>query len=227
MDKNIFKKYLDSLCLSRDEDRTRIVSLLSAVIAVCQSDITRIFYKYLKEINFNCAAIYETILQSYLFLGFPRMIEAALIHSEIFGGSFKNTDGNPGKISEQEAEEWFNNGVHLCRQVYGKNYERLKEKFNSVSPEMFRWMVIEGYGKVLTRPGLSSIERELAEVAALIVDRRERQLTSHIIGGLNVGASIDQLRQVNEDTRPLAGEKAFKMTGQLIDNIIVKYKRNA
>jgi len=227
MDKDILKKYLVSLDLSPDDDRVRIISLLSAVIAVCQNDITRVFYKYLKEINFAGTAVYETILQSYLFLGFPRMIEAALIHNEIFGGSFDNVDGNLRKISEQEAEEWFSKGVNLCRQVYGKNFERLKEKFISVSPEMFRWMVIEGYGKVLTRPGLSSIERELAEVAALIVDRRERQLTSHIIGSLNVGASIKQLRQVNEDIKPLAGAETFKITGQLIDNIIVKYRKNA
>jgi alkylhydroperoxidase/carboxymuconolactone decarboxylase family protein YurZ len=100
----------------------------------------------------------------------------------------------------------------------------LKEKFISVSPELFRWMVIEGYGKVLTRPGLTSIERELAEVAALIIDKRERQLTSHIIGSLNVGASVQQLRQINEDIKPLSGYEAFKITGQLIDNIIAKYK---
>jgi alkylhydroperoxidase/carboxymuconolactone decarboxylase family protein YurZ len=224
MDKNIFKNYLVSLQLSAEKDRLRIISLLSAVIALCRDDITRTMYNYLKEIDFNHTAIYETILQSYLFLGFPRMIEAALTHSEIFKDLPPDSGVNFDRVSDEESEKWFNNGVNLCRQVYGKNYERLKEKFISVSPEMFRWMVIEGYGKVLTRPGLTSIERELAEVAALIIDKRERQLTSHIIGSLNVGASIEQLRQVNEDIKPLSGDEAFQITGQLIDNIIVKYR---
>lgn len=224
MDKKLFKSHLELLQLTAEDDRLRIVSLLSGVIAYCQNDITKIMYIYLKEIDFNQTAIYETILQSYLFLGFPRMIEAALIHNEIFNSVPAGSDTNFDKISEKESSEWFKSGIRLCRQVYGKNYERLKEKFISVSPELFRWMVIEGYGKVLTRPGLTSIERELAEVAALIIDKRERQLTSHIIGSLNVGASIAQLRQINEDIKLLSGYEAFKITGQLIDNIIVKYK---
>ena len=165
--------------------------------------------EFLKKRKFDKEAIYETILQSYLFLGFPRMIETALVFNKIYG----NIENNKiiEKISTDESELWFAEGTKLCRQVYGSNYENLKSKFMNVSPEIFRWMVVEGYGKVLSRPKMTHIERELAEVAALIVDGRERQLLSHILGSLNVGADMELIKQVNRDIRPMTGDNNFSL----------------
>ena len=84
-------------------------------------------------------------------------------------------------------------------------------------------MVIEGYGKVLTRPGLTSVERELAEVAALIIDQRERQLVSHLIGSVNAGASFDLIKKVNKDIRPLGGDEVYHKTANLISRVESKY----
>jgi len=198
------------------------LSFFSAVIAVGNNDLVRAALEYFRETAFDAVAVYETILQSYLFLGFPRMIEAALIHHDVFGDR-PGADNTIEQISPAEARAWFGGGMALCRQVYGKNFARLQEKFKGVSPEIFRWMVIEGYGKVLTRPGLNSVERELAEVAALIVDRRERQLLSHLIGSLNVGASAQMIRTVNDDIAPLAGEEARVMANRLIDQVEEKH----
>ena len=198
------------------------MSFFSAVIAVGNNDLVRAALEYFRETAFDAVAVYETILQSYLFLGFPRMIEAALIHHDVFGDR-PGADNTIEQISPAEARAWFGGGMALCRQVYGKNFARLQEKFKGVSPEIFRWMVIEGYGKVLTRPGLNSVERELAEVAALIVDRRERQLLSHLIGSLNVGASAQMIRTVNDDIAPLAGEEARVMANRLIDQVEEKH----
>jgi len=151
------------------------------------------------------------------------MIEAAIVFNKVYGQNCDGFEAGFERISPADANRWFDNGVNLCRQVYRRNYDRLKKRFMAISPEMFRWMVIEGYGKVLTRPGLSTIERELAEVAALIVDRRERQLVSHLMGSLNVGASAELLEIINEDIRPLAGEEAYRMTGELLSAVISRY----
>lgn len=173
---------------------------------------------YLKEEGIKRKLIYETILQSYLFLGFPRMIEAALVFNEVFGKGGR-TELRLKKYSAKESEDWFKKGRGLCQIVYGKNYWLLEKRFMEVSPETFRWMVIEGYGKVLSRPGMTQIERELAEVAALIVDKRERQLLSHIIGSLNVGVDIDLIHNINGDIKPIAGSKAFRIAKKIISEI--------
>ncbi len=49
-------------------------------------------------------------------------------------------------------------------------------------------MVVEGYGKVLGRPGLTLVIRELCIIATLAVTGASKQLYSHLRGALNVGA---------------------------------------
>lgn len=214
--------YFDSIDLAENTGRIRILSYLSAVIAIGQQEKLLKVLQYLQKRQFDKNAVYEIILQSYLFLGFPRMIEATIAFNEIYGDSNGAYEKEFNQVSQEESTKWFENGIKLCKQVYGKNYERLKIRFLSVSPEMFRWMVIEGYGKVLTRPGLSSVERELAEVAALIIDQRERQLVSHIIGSLNVGATIELIKQVNKDIKPLAGDKSYDLAVRIISKVELK-----
>jgi len=216
------ERFLDSLIFTEQDRQVRLLSVLSAVIAVCDNDLSRATLLYLKRGGLEREVIYETILQSYLFLGFPRMIEAALVFKEIFG----NTQGNNDieRISPEEAEAWFENGMNLCQRVYAENFDMLQKKFKAVSPEIFRWMVIEGYGKVLSRPGLTQVERELAEVAALIIEKRERQLTSHVLGSLNVGAEMNLIKQVNEDIKPLATVEAYELAVKVIQKVEDKYE---
>jgi len=212
------KKYIDSLRFSEVDRDVRLISILSAALAMCKNSLTREIMICLDSKGIAKKKIYETILQSYLFLGFPRMIEGALVFDGLFGNAGKSA-AKFRKYSTKEAEDWFKKGGLLCRRVYGKNYGRLEKRFMEISPELFRWMVIEGYGKVLTRPGLNQIERELAEVAALIIDCRERQLLSHILGSLNVGASVELIRRVNLDIKPLAGSGAFKMAERILSGV--------
>jgi 4-carboxymuconolactone decarboxylase len=53
---------------------------------------------------------------------------------------------------------------------------------------MEQWMVTEGYGKVLGRPGLDLGVRELCIVALLAVLGVPVQLYSHLRGALHAGA---------------------------------------
>jgi len=217
LDRQMTEGIIKGLKSIENDRQVRLVAILSAAIAVSNADLTEKVIKTLKQLDVGDLVIYETVLQSYLFLGFPRMIEASLVYNKVYGDIENNEDIR--KISEIEAENWYEDGIKLCRVVYGKNFEKLKKRFLSVSPELFQWMVLEGYGKVLSRPGMNQIERELAEVAALIVDKRERQLVSHILGSLNVGATMSVIKRANEDIRPIAGDDAYKMAVRVIAEI--------
>jgi 4-carboxymuconolactone decarboxylase len=67
-------------------------------------------------------------------------------------------------------------------------------------------MELDGYGKVLSRPGLDIVDREMAIVACLMVENREAQLHSHIRGALSVGASRELVDAVITDLAPIAPE---------------------
>ncbi len=219
---NGIKRYLKTLRLKGKFRRARLLAFLSAAIALEQYKTTRAALEYLKSVGINRRAVYETVIQSYLFLGFPRMIEAAFVFHEIYGPSAgKNKMTGTGYFP---VRKWVLDGRKLCREVYGKNYERLRTRIIEVGPEIFEWMVLEGYGKVLSRPGLTKIEREVAEVAALIIERRERQLISHILGSLNVGADIILIRQVNKDIAFLAGHRKFRQADKIITRLERRYE---
>ena len=127
-------------------------------------------------------AIEEVILQSYLFLGYPIALNAMAQWRAVSGAG-------PREHAAVQRDTWLERGEEVCSAVYGGQYERLRVNVRSLHPDMERWMVEEGYGKVLGRPGLSLRERELCIVAQLVVLDVPRQLYSHLRGALNVGAT--------------------------------------
>jgi len=128
----------------------------------------------------------EVILQSYLFLGYPVALNAFGLWREISGRE-------AGAASPDSWGEWSHRGGEVCRKVYGGQYEGLRKNVRALHPDMERWMVVEGYGKVLGRPGLALPVRELCIAALLAVLGAPRQLHSHLRGALNTGAGIDQV----------------------------------
>ena len=125
----------------------------------------------------------EALLQSYLFLGFPAAIEGLR--------RWRKTGVEPPAASEEDAGLWLERGERTCAVVYGDHYERLRENIARLHPDLDRWMVVEGYGKVLGRPALDLPVREMLIVAMLVVqgERGRRQLRSHLKGALSAGVS--------------------------------------
>jgi 4-carboxymuconolactone decarboxylase len=128
----------------------------------------------------------EVILQSYLFLGYPVALNAFGMWREVSGRR-----ADPGVPDAWDG--WTDRGEEVCRTVYGGQYEGLRRNVRELHPDMERWMVVEGYGKVIGRPGLDLSVRELCIVALLAVLGAPRQLHSHLRGALNAGASVEHI----------------------------------
>ena len=132
----------------------------------------------------------EVILQSYLFAGFPRTLNAAREWRRVSGLVAPETD--PGERLDASAE-WLEAGERTCAIVYGGFYERLRHNIRALHPALDSWMIVEGYGKVLSRPALDLARRELCIVAACAASRQDRQLHSHLHGALHAGAGADAI----------------------------------
>lgn len=181
----------------------RALSLYAATIALSDTDLMETALRMGQKQSVNRQLFYEIVLQSYLFLGFPRMLIAAETLDSLLPAERRRSALE--MVSEQESKHWYVNGMTLCKKVYGENFDALKTRIEAISPEIFRWMIIEGYGKVLSRPGLGVVERELATVAMLVMEDREQQLFSHMKGALNVGATPELLKLVVHDLGPAIG----------------------
>ncbi len=133
------------------------------------------------------AEIYECALMLYLFAGFPAALECARALKKAWPSEVTNHEVIP-------AEDFSERGFALYQRVYAGNADRVREELLKLSPDLAEWALIEGYGKTLSRPGLDIQTRELAIVAMLSQLGWNRQLYSHMMGALNVGAAAEDIR---------------------------------
>ena len=123
----------------------------------------------------------ETALMLMLYAGYPGALEALrVLHA--------SWPGRAARTREGSRERWRARGESLCRRVYGPAYGKLIPAVRALHPDLAVWMVEQGYGRVLGRRGLGALERELITVAALAGLGWERQLVSHVLGALRLGA---------------------------------------
>jgi 4-carboxymuconolactone decarboxylase len=130
----------------------------------------------------------EALLQSYLFVGYPAALNAIAAWRRRTGRAAPARLAEPASIREERGER-------ICRAVYGGAYVRLRANVAALQPELDAWMIEEGYGKVLGRPGMELVARELCIVGLLGAQPAADQLFSHMRGALRVGASMEDLEQ--------------------------------
>lgn len=127
----------------------------------------------------------ELALQSVLMVGYPRALVALGIWRRETGIDAPPSDPSSGESLDQ----WEARGEETCEVIYGPNYGKLRRNVRELHPALDRWMITEGYGRVISRPGLDLARRELCTVAQLVVLGAPRQLHSHLRGARNAGAS--------------------------------------
>jgi alkylhydroperoxidase/carboxymuconolactone decarboxylase family protein YurZ len=188
------------------EPRARAIARLSAAIAANDSVGVRQETEEGLAAGLSGKELYETVLQSYLFVGFPRTIEAFFAAKPIL----ERHGGIPAAPDPPSPAEWTARGESLCREVYGRHYEKLLDTMRGFSPDLAAWMILEGYGKTLSRPSLNVVEREMGVLAILTVTGMWRHLRSHAIGTVNVGGTRAGVRAAILAAEPWAGEPAVR-----------------
>ncbi len=172
---------------------TRSLVRLAAVISVGGEEAMRRFMVDAAD-SIRPSWVEELILQSYLFAGFPRALNAAR--------EWRRTSGAVAPESDEAEDLWRANddwavrGEATCRTVYGSAYDRLRRNIRQLHPALDAWMIVEGYGKVLSRPNLDLARRELCVIAACVAGAQERQLHAHLHGAVNVGAPPEWVGEV-------------------------------
>jgi len=162
------------------------------------------------QVTVRAVWIEELLLQTYLFAGFPRALNATR--------EWRRISGQAAPLQDDEealgATTFVERGESTCATVYGPFYEQLRVNIRRLHPALDSWMISEGYGKVLGRPQLDLARRELCIVAACAVARQDRQLHSHLYGALHSGVLPDVVSAVltllsdllsDDDARRYAG----------------------
>lgn len=166
----------------------------------------------LREAEVPVAWIEELLLQSVLMIGYPRALVATAAWRKL--GQVAAPAADPD-ADYTRAPEWVRRGEQVCRTVYGDNYGKLRENITALHPALDAWMITEGYGRTLARPGLDLLRRELCVVAQTAVMDTPRQLHSHLRGALNAGATEQQIDATLAAVNPLLALDHWKRIKEL------------
>lgn len=194
------------------EENSRLLLPLACSAAVLRKE------KYLRKILGLAAEkeipgkeVYEALLQTYLFAGFPN----ALISLQVAAGYFPPENNYEGDINSFQEK-----GIVNCKKIYGDKFGKLIRNVNSFSPELSSWLITEGYGKVFSREGLSLKMRELCNVAVLASLQYESQLYSHINGAYRLKNSIGEIKLVLECLEITGGLKIRKFGIRVLESFL-------
>jgi 4-carboxymuconolactone decarboxylase len=177
-------------------DGDRALILLSAAVATGTDDEVEARLEDAVRAT-SSQRIEEALLQSHLFIGYPRALAAL--------EALRRIEPEPAVDAAESGVDRAGRGERVCRVVYGDSFERLRANVGALHPELPGWMIEDGYGRVLGRPGLDLRTRELCVVALLAAQPTPAQLYSHLRGALNAGATEAEVGEVLARVLPPGG----------------------
>lgn len=145
----------------------------------------------------------EALLTLAPFCGFPRALDAlAAVRAAL-----------PASAPEASAVRptWPARGRALFDRVYAGHAERVLGNLRAVDAEVAAWVVDDAYGKILARPGIDASLRERIGVVLLVAQGLRNQLSGHVRGALNCGATAADVAAFLDAAAPFlpAQELAF------------------
>jgi 4-carboxymuconolactone decarboxylase len=191
-----------------------LVRIAGAIAGSPESQVRALMSDAIGEVD--PVQVEEIILQSYLFAGFPRTLNAMRIWR---GVSARPAPATDPEAAAEDFDLWRRRGAETCAVVYGDSYEKLRKNVCLLHPALDEWMIVDGYGKVLSRPGVDLRTRELCVVAACAVSGQQRQLHSHLRGALNSGSSVGEIGAVLDALDELISRDDLGRYRQLLQKV--------
>jgi len=203
-------------------DRTsRHLGWITALVSLGDEDIISPAIACGLEDDLLPRMIQEAILQTYLFAGYPKVINGLILLNGLCAGSGLDYPVNGGTDEDYPYwPQWEKRGESLCRSIYGDRFDRLQAMIEGLHPSLARWMIVEGYGKVLGRDGLPRDLREILVVSVLTSQGVWRQLRSHLLGGLHLGVTREALREIVIQLRPFISPDQVEKALDILDGLI-------
>ena len=187
----------DAIVSSLDAPTWALIHVAAHVYASSEEVLAGLMHEA-RDAGTPAAWLDELVLSAVLFAGFPRALVAA--------AALRRVEPQPADAGDaadySRWEQWRERGEATCRRVYGANYDNLRRNVLALHPALDAWIVVDGYGRTLSRPALDLKRRELCAIALLVPQGVPRQLHSHLRGALNAGATTGEV----EDTLDIIDE---------------------
>ncbi|WP_196590054.1 carboxymuconolactone decarboxylase family protein [Pectinatus frisingensis] len=152
-------------------------------------------------LNVGCTIneIKEIILQISAYAGFPASINAIDELKNVL--KERENQGIKDCIGEKPTNrvlptERYDAGLKELSQLDSHQAELLNETYKDISPDLVKFIIC-GQADIMARDNLSKRLRELSTISALTaLGTAAPQLNFHINAGINVGATVDEIKEI-------------------------------
>lgn len=158
----------------------------------------------------------EAVLQTHLFAGFPRLVEAYSQLEAVGGLGAPDADEVLREPSDPAR------GRELFERIYAGASPAVLAFLERQHPDYADWILGHAYGRVLMRPGLGADRRELLACACLAALGQDRQLGSHARGALRCGATPTELTETLETAAPDIGTRALAAARNVVRELAAR-----
>ncbi|MHC4821394.1 MAG: carboxymuconolactone decarboxylase family protein [Planctomycetota bacterium] len=188
-------------------ERISLLARIAALAALGRRKRLVALFRTADAAGVTIRAMRETILQTYLFAGFPRAVNALQAMDEGLGPRAPDAEEKAPR-GEKRRRHFRERGERLFRRVYGPDTDRVLEAIGARHGEFRDWILEDAYGKVLGRRGLSAAERECLAVALLATLDLPHQQKPHVRGALRCGATAEEVGLALDAVEGLAPRRA-------------------
>jgi 4-carboxymuconolactone decarboxylase len=116
--------------------------------------------------------------------------------------------------------EAYRRGVERRERIVGTRGNQRRRIWAALHPDLERFILEVGWGGVLSRPGLDEKTRELVTLGILLALGRDREVTTHFHGALNVGLTQEELAELLMHTSIYAGVPAMVNGSHLLAEVL-------
>jgi 4-carboxymuconolactone decarboxylase len=147
----------------------------------------------------NVSEVKEVILQMAVYSGFPSCINGMNALKEVL--KERERHGIKDEIGKTATVTTPIDRLKLGEQELSKldrlQADRLRNAYNDFSPELVKLTLEFGYADIFSRDNLNPRYRQIATIAALTaLGNAQPQLKFHINGGLNIGLTVENIREI-------------------------------
>lgn len=141
----------------------------------------------------------EVILQMAVYSGFPSCINGMNALKEVLKErqeqGIKDVVGKT--ITDATKTDRLKLGEQELSRLDSLQLDRLKNAYNDLSPDLVRLTLEFGYADIFSRDNLDPKYRQISTIAALTaLGNAQPQLKFHINAGLNIGLTIENIREI-------------------------------
>ncbi|WP_181042805.1 carboxymuconolactone decarboxylase family protein [Apibacter adventoris] len=141
----------------------------------------------------------EIILQMSVYCGFPKCINGMKALRQVLEErkALGIIDKEGKTASTNTTIDKYTLGAKFLAILKDNQEQILKENFQNLSPELVRLTIEYGYGDIFSRDNLDKKYRQISTISALAtLGNAQPQLKFHIEAGLNIGLTVDEIKEI-------------------------------